>query len=136
MTQHLLISVTLASSLLAGCATVGELHCGPGEQPSIADLLYFGTNKPNGVVSEQDWSAFLRMAVTPRFPAGLTSWPASGQWQSGDGSLIRENAFVLNLVHPADEASEAAIRSIVSEYKSRFQQEAVLRIKSYACSSL
>jgi hypothetical protein len=135
MAQYLLISVTLASSLLAGCANLGEL-CRPGEQRAIADQLYFGTTKPNGIVSNEDWSDFLAGAVTPRFPAGLTSWPASGQWQSGDGSLIRENAFVLNLVHPVDEASEAAVRSIVSEYKSRFQQEAVLRIKSYACSSL
>jgi hypothetical protein len=136
MNRSLLASIVLFSLLPAACATVEALHCGPGEQPSIADLLYFGTNKPSGVVSEQDWSAFLRTAVTPRFPAGLTAWPASGQWQSVDGSLIRENAFVLNLVHPGDEASEAAIRSIVSEYKSRFQQEAVLRIKSYACTSL
>lgn len=136
MVQHLLVSVALVSSLLAGCATVDELHCRPGEQPAIADLLYFGTAKPKGIVSDADWSDFLRSAVAPRFPAGLTAWPASGQWQSADGSLIRENSFVLSLVHPADEASEAAIRSIVSEYKSRFQQEAVLRIKSYACASL
>jgi len=118
MAHHILVSVALAASLLAGCAPVEELHCRPGEQPAIADLLYFGTAKPKGVVSEADWSDFLRSVVTPRFPAGLTAWPASGQWQS------------------ADEASEAAIRSIVSEYKSRFQQEAVLRIKSYACTSL
>jgi hypothetical protein len=136
MNRSLLASIVLFSLLPAACATVEALHCGPDEQPSIADLLYFGTNKPNGVVSEQDWSAFLRTAVTPSFPAGLTAWPASGQWQSGDGSLIRENAFALNLVHPANEASEAAVRAIVSEYKSRFQQEAVLRIKSYACTSL
>jgi hypothetical protein len=136
MNRSLLSSIALFSVLLSACATIGVLHCAPGEQPAISDLLYFGTAKPNGIVSEEDWDAFLRMAVTPRFPTGLTAWPASGQWQSGDGSLIRENAFALNLVHPGDEASEAAIRSIVSEYKSRFQQEAVLRIKSYACTSL
>lgn len=135
MAQYLLAPIALASSLLAGCATVGELHCGPGERAAIADLLYFGTDKPNGVVSEEDWSAFLHSVVTPRFPAGLTAWPAFGQWQSAGGSPIRENSFVLNLVHPADAASEAAIRSIVSEYKSRFEQKAVLRVKSYACAS-
>jgi hypothetical protein len=134
MAQHLLISVTLASSLLAGCATQGEL-CRPGEQRAIADLLYFGTAKPGGIVSNKDWSDFLTGIVTPRFPTGLTAWPASGQWESDNGTLIHENAFVLNLVHPADEASEAAVRSIVSEYKSRFRQESVLRVKSFACTS-
>ncbi|MGJ0484097.1 MAG: DUF3574 domain-containing protein [Methylomicrobium sp.] len=134
MLQHLLISVTLVSLLLTSCATTGEL-CRPGEQRAIADLLYFGTAKPNGIVSNEDWSDFLAGVVTPRFPAGLTAWPASGQWQSANGALTHENAFVLNLVHPADETSEAAIRSIVSEYKSRFQQESVLRVKSFACTS-
>lgn len=134
MAQHLFISVILASSLLAGCATHGEL-CRPGEQRAIADFLYFGTAKPDGIVSNKDWSDFLAGVVTPRFPAGLTAWPAAGQWQSDNGALTHEDAFVLNLVHPADEASEAAIRSIVSEYKSRFRQESVLRVKSFACTS-
>jgi hypothetical protein len=134
MARHLLISITLASLLLAGCATHGEL-CRPDEQRAIVDLLYFGTAKPDGIVSDEDWSDFLAGAVTPRFPAGLTAWPAAGQWQSANGALTHENAFVLNLVHPANEASEAAIRSIISEYKSRFQQESVLRVKAYACTS-
>jgi hypothetical protein len=134
MAQHLFTSITLASLLLAGCAPHGEL-CRPGEQRAIADLLYFGTAKPGGIVSNKDWSDFLAGVITPRFPAGLTAWPAFGQWQSTHGALIHENAFVLNLVHPADEASEAAVRSIVSEYKSRFQQESVLRVKANACTS-
>jgi hypothetical protein len=135
MTRCLLTSVALLSLVLVGCSTVGKLHCAPDERPSVNDLLYFGTAKPNGVVSEQDWSVFLRSVVTPHFPSGLTAWPATGQWQSADDSLTRENSFLLNLVHPMDEASEAAIRLIVSEYKSRFQQEAVLRVKSFACAS-
>lgn len=135
MAQHPLISVILASLLLVGCATHGEL-CRPGEHQAIADFLYFGTAKPDDIVSNEDWSDFLAAVVTPRFPAGLTAWPAAGQWQSSaNGALTHENAFVLNLVHPADEASEAAIRSIVSEYKSRFRQESVLRVKSFACAS-
>jgi len=52
-----------------------------------------------------------------------------------DGSLTRENSYVLNLVHPEGEAADKAIQAIVAEYKSRFQQEAVLRVKSSACIS-
>ena len=34
-----------------------------------------------------------------------------------------------------DERAESAVRSIAAEYKSRFNQEAVLRVKSHACTS-
>jgi len=127
--------VAFLASALAGCSTVREPQCAPGEQSAVSELLYFGTAMPGGIVSPQDWSAFLGGVVTPRFPAGLTAWPASGQWQSANGSLTQENSFVLNLVHPADETTEGAIRSIIADYKTRFQQEAVLRVKAYACTS-
>lgn len=103
---------------------------------SIAEAIYFGTHKPAGVVSPEEWSTFLREVVTPKFPAGLTVWQASGQWKGNDGNLIKENTFVLSLVHAREPAFEASIAAIISEYKVRFQQEAVLRVKSHACISL
>jgi len=132
-----LLAALLATllAILAGCATPGEFACSAGQQVSISDLLYFGTNKPGGVVSAEQWSQFLRETVTPRFPAGLTSWQASGQWQAADGTLTHEDSYVLNLVHSADPKTETAIRSIMSEYKTRFRQEAVLRVSSPACAS-
>ena len=85
----------------------------------------YGTAMPAGTVSDEEWAAFLRDVVTPRFPQGLTSWPASGQWRTGDGNLAREASHVLNLVHADDEATERAIQAIVSEYKEQFRQEAI-----------
>ena len=120
---------------LAGCAGVNP-PCPAGQQRVASESLYFGTAKPVGAVTQDEWAAFLAGAVTPRFPAGLTVWPAAGQWRSADGSITRENSFVLNLVHPADDAAERAIEAIVAEYKTRFQQEAVLRVKVHACMSL
>jgi hypothetical protein len=131
----LLLLLALAVPLLAGCSTVREPACAPGEERAISETLYFGTARPTGVVSAEEWSDFLGSVVTPRFPRGLSVWPAAGQWQSADGSLTREDSFVLNLVHPEGEAAERAVQEIVTEYKSRFQQEAVLRVKSYACTS-
>ena len=111
-------------------------RCAVGEQATVSDLLYFGTNKPGGVVSAEEWTNFLSAVVTPRFPAGLTAWQASGQWQSSDGTLTREGSYVLSLIHPADAHSESAVRTIIAEYKTRFQQEAVLRVKAHACMSM
>ena len=108
----------------------------PGDQESVNDLLYFGTAKPNGVVTPEEWAAFLATSVTPRFPAGLTVWQGSGQWRNESGDVVREGSFVLNLVHPDDQSSETAVHALAAEYKSRFNQDAVLRVKSHACVSL
>ena len=127
-------------ALLLSAATACTMGAAPGcaatERRLVQDLLYFGTAKPTGVVTPAEWTDFLGDVVTPRFPQGLTVWQASGQWRGADGAIVREPSFVLSLIHPADEASEAAIRAIIGEYKARFRQEAVLRVRSQACVSL
>ena len=128
-----LTALGACAALLAGCATPGSPACAPGAQRAVSELLYFGTARPGGVVSAEEWSEFLATAVTPRFPQGLSAWPATGQWRSADGSLTRENSYVLNLLHPDDDAEERAVRAITDEYKARFRQEAVLRVRSVAC---
>jgi hypothetical protein len=128
-------AVLLALTLTA-CASQPAPRCSAGEKPSVSDLIYFGTEKPGGTVSDDEWAAFLRDAVTPRFPDGLTTWRASGQWRSADGSLTREDSHVLNLVHAGDAGTEAAVRALIDEYKTRYGQEAVLRVRSAACVSL
>jgi hypothetical protein len=135
MPLRALLLLCALAVLLGGCATVREPACAAGEQRMVNELLYFGTAKPNGVVSAEESSAFLASVVTPRFPQGLSVWQASGQWQSADGSLTRENSYVLNLDHPESAAADKAIQEIIAEYKSRFRQESVLRVRSYACMS-
>jgi hypothetical protein len=131
--RALLIGLVL-SSALAGCASFTA--CAPGEKSTVSDMLYFGMAKPGGTVTQDEWSAFLRTAVTPRFPAGLTAWPASGQWRGADGQVVREDSYVLNLLHPPEASGESAVQAIVAEYKTRFAQEAVLRVRSDVCVSL
>jgi Protein of unknown function (DUF3574) len=120
---------------LCGCASLQDNACKRGEQFAIQDALYFGTGKPNGVVTRDEWNKFLETMVTPRFPQGLTVSDASGQWRGTDGSLVREASHVLTLVHPDDAPSEKSVAEIVASYKAQFQQEAVLRVKAGACMS-
>jgi hypothetical protein len=124
----------LLAAFAAGCAAPQD-RCGPQEQLAVSDTLFFGTATSEGVVSAQDWTSFLAGTVTPQFPAGLTAWPASGQWQSADGGLTQENSYVLNIVHPPGAAADAAIRSIMTQYRARFRQQAVLRVRTPACTS-
>lgn len=120
---------------LAGCATAPGNPCDPPAQEQVQDLLYFGTRTPTGEVTPAEWADFLADTVTPRFPAGLTVWPAQGQWRDDAGTPVREASYVLSLVHPADAATERAIAEIVEAYRGRFQQQSVLRVRSLACVS-
>ncbi|MCK9688772.1 DUF3574 domain-containing protein [Scleromatobacter humisilvae] len=128
----LLPAIVLA---LAGCAVAPASRCAPGQAAMRAELLYFGTAGPRGTVSPEDWRDFVDEVVTPRFPDGLTAWPANGQWKPAGGAAVREASWVLSIVHRPDAASEAAIAGIAEAYKTRFQQESVLRVSSDACVS-
>jgi hypothetical protein len=128
--------VVALTLVVAGCASPKQRVCGPGEQFLVHDTLSFGTAKPNGIVSPEEWQEFLTSTVTPRFPRGFGGWDGGGQWRSADGTVDRETSHVLVFDHPHDEAaSENAVREIISTYKSRFQQEAVFRVKTDACVS-
>jgi hypothetical protein len=125
----------MAALALDGCANapVPAPGCAPGQQAMTSELLYFGSAMPQGVVSAEAWRDFVDDVVTPRFPDGLTAWPAAGQWRPAGGAVVREASTVLNIVHAADARSDAAIAEIVDAYKKRFQQESVLRVSSAAC---
>ena len=122
------------AALLAGCVSVSVPGC-PQGQPMVSDTLYFGASNPDAAVNEAEWSDFLSVAVTPRFPDGFTSWPAQGQWKSPGGTIQRERSHVLSIVHPPGEVADAGIRGIINEYKARFHQESVLRVSSNACAT-
>jgi hypothetical protein len=129
------VRAVLATALVvAGCASLpGE--CPGGAERAVSDTLYFGTARPGGIVGPAEWSDFLRDEVTPRFPNGFTAWDAAGQWKSSRGSIEREASHVVSILHPPDAPSDAAVRAIVAAYKSRFAQEAVLRVTAGACTS-
>jgi hypothetical protein len=123
-------------AVLAACSVMYGPACPQGQQVAVQELLYFGTDEPSGRVTPEDWAQFLEETVTPRFPEGLTAWRASGQWRTASGAVVQEPSYVLSLVHPPSAAAEKAIEELVSSYKAKFQQEAVLRVKSNACMSL
>lgn len=120
---------------LAACVSPQRSSCRPGEQPAVQDTLYFGTGRPGGPVTAEDWSKFLAATVTPRFPQGLTVSQASGQWRAADGTIVHESTYVLSLIHPDGAPSETAIAEIVATYKSAFRQESVLRTRAETCAT-
>ncbi|HEY2092221.1 MAG TPA: DUF3574 domain-containing protein [Thermoanaerobaculia bacterium] len=104
--------------------------CGHLVEVQNRDTLYFGTNKPTGVVSAVEWRTFVDQVITPRFP-GFTEWDAQGHWKSD-----REFTHVVEIVHPDRGENNRKIGEIIAEYKRRFQQEAVLLIRERALATL
>ncbi len=104
--------------------------CGHLVEVQDRDTLYFGTNKPNGVISQAEWKVFVDEVITPRFP-GFTEWDAQGHWKSD-----REFTHVVEIIHPDRGENDAKIHEIIAEYKRRFQQEAVLLVRDRALATL
>jgi hypothetical protein len=92
--------------------------------------LYFGTAKPDGVVTETEFLAFLDAQVTPRFPDGLTLLKGDGQFRGESGEIIKEESFVLILLYDLESFRESSrkINTIRRLYREQFDQESVLRV--------
>ena len=128
-----LLAVALAC---AGCAAAPRSACGTGEQAMVTETLFFGTNIPGGgTVGDADWARFVAEVVTPRFPEGLTTWTATGQWRGASGAVEQERSHVLHLLRPDEPARATAVAEIAREYQTRFRQEAVLRERASSCVS-
>ncbi len=92
--------------------------------------LFFGTAKPDGSVTEEEFRTFLDEVVTPLFPDGLTVVKADGQFRGADGVTIKEQSFVLILLYPVEghKTSSRNIDAIRRAYMTRHRQESVLRV--------
>jgi hypothetical protein len=151
--MKLRLLLVLSLPLAAGaCANSGVMVGGPGMQvgipmhrtvpafgDTVADRLYFGRDvregcatSPARTVSDSAWATFLREVVSGRFPDGLTVYAAEGQWREGGGRIVREQTFVLEVVHPAGPSADADFREIAAEYRRRFCQQSVMRVTTPA----
>lgn len=136
--RKILGALFLSGLLLTG--SVSHIHQASAQTPATAetntnseayvrDELYFGRSQPGGgEVTEEQWQKFVDTEVTPRFPDGLTVLDAYGQFLNSAGILAREDSKVLILLYVSTPERERSIQEIIDAYKSRFQQESVLRV--------
>ena len=150
--QCMRLPILILAAGLAACANPGVMVGGPGMQVAIpirraaaygdtvADRLYFGRNiaapcdsAPAGTVSDSAWAAFLSEVVTPLFPQGLSVYRVDGQWQEKpDMPIVREESYVLEIVHASEPDAEIAFRDIAARYRRRFCQQSVMRVTTPA----
>ena len=101
-----------------------------GSTAFVRTELFFGTAKPDGTVTDEEFLAFLDAQVTRRFPDGLTLLKGLGQFRGEDDVIVKEDSFVLILLYPVEDfrISNRKIEAIRRLYKEAFQQESVLRV--------
>ena len=101
-----------------------------GSLAFVRTELYFGTAKPDGAVTEDEFKQFVDEHVTPRFPDGLTVLQGDGQFRGESGVIVKEQSFVLILLYPYDALADGSrrIERIRALYKRLFDQESVLRV--------
>ena len=131
----ILIATTAFANL--GCDAIFDKGCPEDTERWIEYQLFMGLSAPDGdVVDDTEWETFLADTVTPRFPDGLTVLDGDGQWRGSDGRIQKEASKLLIILSPADDdEAEELIDQISNEYKSRFEQESVLKTISKTCVS-
>src|SRR5690606_37977372 len=97
----------------------------------IQEDLYFGRNIPRGgEVSESQFQTFVDEVVTPRFPDGLTTFDANGQFRDNTGTTIQERSKLVTLFVDDAGAPQASIDAIAAAYRQQFRQEGVLQVSN------
>ena len=122
-----------AAALVLTLGACGGLNRPPGLRSAHVERLYFGRNiGDTAVVSDSAWNGFVRTVLTPAFPEGATVWDAAGQWRAPNGQLVREQSFVVELVHIVTPESEERVQWVMANYKRQFAQRSVLRLVTTA----
>ena len=127
------------AALLGACASA-ERDAGPacaaGLERWTMTELYFGLTWSQGVISEAQWQEFVAGEIVPRLPEGFTIVPGEGAWRSTrTGQTIRQPSRVLLRLRKAEPAQEEAIAGVIAAYKTRFQQQSVLRVDAAVCAA-
>jgi hypothetical protein len=115
----------VAASLLtvSGCRTGAQLR------PMVRTELFFGLNKEHGgIISDGEWKQFVDEMITPRFPDGFTVIDGAGQYLDTAHQLTCEHSRIVIILHDDSALSTSAIEQLRRVYKSRYDQESVLRV--------
>ena len=92
--------------------------------------LYFGQSKPDGgMITETEWKGFKEEHISKVFKEGSTVLNGAGSWYDPvSHNLITEPTYVVIYFYKKSSAKSVQIDSLISRYKTMFQQQAVLRV--------
>lgn len=144
--MHRAAHVLAAACLLAACtpappdrATPASLACERfGAHRGIEVSLLFGLTRPDGrPITDAEWQAFLRRAVTPRFPDGLSVFQAGGQWRDRASQQVTTEPSRIVWIATRPDAPDLTTRldAIRAEYRHDFQQQSVGLVIRTGCQA-
>jgi hypothetical protein len=129
-----------AAALLAlsACTPIAQpgvgSSCTAPLQAALQFDLYFGLATKDRQIGEAEWSAFLSVDVTPRFPAGLSVIDVAGQYHDPKGRITREPSKLLVVIVLDGSGHLPKVQAIVESYKKRFNQVSVLHVERTICA--
>lgn len=138
------LGMTVFALFLSACTQTGApsqpplvaASCAAPLKPALEVNLYFGRDRPGGMVSEAEWATFLAQEVTPRFPDGLSVINVAGQSRAASGPIERERTKLLIVVVFDAPAHQPKVAAIVEAYNKRFTQIAVFRTEHAVCAGV
>jgi hypothetical protein len=127
--------LALCTLLALACAQAAPRAPAP-PAPWAQTQLFFGLSRPGGEpISPEEWQRFVDEEIARRFPGGFTVLDGVGQWRDRSGSISRERAKVVVLLHEAGREVDALIDEVRKLYCARFAQQSVLRADQPAAVS-
>ncbi len=122
---------------LAGCADGPrflDVRC--NGTPMTETALYFGLSGPAGSLSEDDWQGFRADVLVPAFSEGFTVIDGDGFWRNPEtGHAASEPSKVVIRVHERRRRDDQAMTQVIDAYKTRFEQQSVLRVDTRVCAA-
>ena len=145
-------AIGFALAALAGCASPspGEpalsVHAPPAtdqcilpsERRMLVAELFFGRDRAGRMaVGDAEWADFLKTAITPNFPDGLTVFDGYGQWRNPETGAIGHSPHVkiVLIAMPRDPGVPQRLNTVIDAYKARFRQQSVGLISRDACAA-
>ena len=131
----LLSIAVLIASVSGGSAQTAAPSChGNQQNRKVAELLFGRDIGRHLGVSNSDWRHFVARELTPRFPDGLTTSDALGQWRDRQsGRIAREPSKRVEIVLPGNADDDDKLDAVVGAYKRAFRQQSVGVIVRDAC---
>jgi hypothetical protein len=125
-----------ALAWLAACTAPDPCRDVGARQALVATLLFSLDVPGRGAVTNEQWAAFMRDVVTPRFPDGLTVLDGSGQWRDpATGRIAAEPSRVVIIATRDAASAPGKLHEIADDYREKFRQQSVGILLSPTCAA-